>query len=53
MSEKALAIDPNYEPAILNRQTIGQLREGEKLDAQILDVRYYEMKFKKEKKHVQ
>lgn len=45
--DKALSLDPNYEPAILNRQNISQLEENEKINAKIQEVRYYESKVEK------
>jgi tetratricopeptide (TPR) repeat protein len=39
--DKALELDPNYEPAILNRATVSSLKEGEKLDAKFEAVDYY------------
>ncbi len=40
--DKALEIDPGYEPALLNRKIVASLREGEKLpDDRISSVEYY------------
>ena len=39
--EKALALDPTYEPARSNLETIQLLEEGEKFDSTILQVDYY------------
>lgn len=44
--DKALEIDPNYEPAILNRVVIARLHEGEALQArQMAEVEYYKDSF--------
>jgi len=39
--EKALELDPNYEPAILNRAAVSSLKDGEKLEAKFKAVDYY------------
>ncbi len=40
--DKALELDPNYEPALLNRKIVASLREGEKLpDNHFKSVEYY------------
>lgn len=40
--DKALELDPNYEPALLNRKIVASLREGEKLpDDRFNSVEYY------------
>ncbi len=39
--DKALEIDPSYEPALQNRRFISQLNEGEKLEQEIQEVSYY------------
>lgn len=40
--DKALELDPKYEPAIINRKAIASLKEGEKLhDSSALSVDYY------------
>ena len=39
--EKALEIDPKYEPAILNKATTEELKEGQCLSADLKVTRYY------------
>lgn len=39
--DKALELDPKYEPAILNRAAVSSLKEGEKLGAKFKAVDYY------------
>ena len=39
--EKALELDPGYEPAQLNRRVVNSLKEGEKLEVQFKAVEYY------------
>jgi len=39
--DKALELDPSYEPAILNRAVISSLKEGEKPEAKFEAVDYY------------
>jgi tetratricopeptide (TPR) repeat protein len=39
--DKALELDPKYEPAILNRAAVSSLKEGEKLGAKFEAVDYY------------
>lgn len=46
--EKALEIDPLYEPAIENRKVFQNLRKGEKLTAKLNVIDFYEMQSKAE-----
>ena len=39
--DKALELDPNYEPAILNHAAVSSLKQGEKLGAKFKAVDYY------------
>jgi tetratricopeptide (TPR) repeat protein len=39
--DKALELDPNYEPAIVNRAAVSSLKQGEKLEAKFKAVDYY------------
>ena len=39
--DKALELDPGYEPAQLNRKVISELKQGEKLQAKLRMVEYY------------
>ena len=45
--EKALEIDPKYEPAILNKAATEELQEGQCLSSDIKVTRYYGAKEKK------
>ncbi len=47
--DKALSLDPDYEPAIFNRQNIMLLKEGEPLISKRLDVSYYHEKAQRKK----
>lgn len=46
--DKALKIDPNYAPALQNREAISSLKEGEKLESNVLSVNYYKDLIQKE-----
>ncbi len=39
--EKALEIDPNYEPAMINKTATEQLTDGQCLSGDVKDIRYY------------
>ncbi len=39
--DKALELDPQYEPAIVNKAMVQSLNEGEKLDAKVETIEYY------------
>jgi lipoprotein NlpI len=39
--DKALELDPRYEPAIVNKAITQSLEEGEKLNTKIKTVQYY------------
>jgi tetratricopeptide (TPR) repeat protein len=45
--DRAIEIDPEYEPAIVNKMATESLEEGEILDAGVKITRYYEEKLKK------
>ncbi len=46
--EKALSIDPGYEPAIINKRVIESLNEGERLNFPVKSEYYYKDKFLKD-----
>ncbi|HEX2868303.1 MAG TPA: tetratricopeptide repeat protein [Ignavibacteriales bacterium] len=46
--DKAIKIDPNYAPALQNREAISLSKEGEKLESNVLSVNYYKALIKKE-----
>jgi len=46
---KALELDPEYEPALTNRMAIESMREGEEIEKGIESVEYYKDRFLKEK----
>lgn len=48
--DKALFLDPDYEPAQINRKNISRLKEGEKSFFEAAEVSYYREKFELEKK---
>jgi tetratricopeptide (TPR) repeat protein len=49
---KALELDPNYEPALVNRNVVMSLEEGHKLPpTKVASVEYYRDVFLKEKSH--
>lgn len=48
--EKAIKLDPTYEPAITNRTIIESLEEGERLGLGVKSVDYYKEQFLKEEK---
>lgn len=51
--DKALLLDPNYEPAQLNRKQISQLKEGERNPSLIIvEVQYYKEKFAPKRKRL-
>ena len=39
--DRALEIDPEYEPAIVNRAFVEKLKDGERLDTEIKSIKYY------------
>ena len=39
--DKAIELDPSYEPALVNRTIVESLKEGERLEAQIKRIEYY------------
>lgn len=51
--EKALVLDPTYEPAQQNRKNISRLKEGEKIPFHVEEVLYYKEKFESEGKNKQ
>jgi tetratricopeptide (TPR) repeat protein len=49
--DRALALDPHYEPAIINRRTIARMREGEPhIPDGIQEVHYYAEQLEKERR---
>lgn len=44
--DMALSLDPSYEPAIINRENILKMREGETSESEIHEVHYYSSKIK-------
>lgn len=48
--DKALELDPKYEPAIMNRKIVAALKEGEKLSDKVADIEYYKERAMKEKR---
>jgi tetratricopeptide (TPR) repeat protein len=51
--DKALSLDPNYEPAQQNRENIIRLKEGEQIPFKMAEVFYYKEKLKLEGKEKQ
>lgn len=39
--DNAIELDPNYEPALLNRRIVESLEEGEKLEKELKTIEYY------------
>lgn len=39
--DKAIALDPDYEPAVCNRMVVARMNEGEQLRPAIKEVNYY------------
>ena len=51
--DKALSLDPTYEPARQNQEIISQLKEGEKSPFKMAEISYYKEKFELEAKKKQ
>ncbi len=54
--DKALSLDPDYEPALINRRNLIQMEEGEELTGEINSVNYYREKAERKKiqaQHIQ
>lgn len=47
--DKALELDPDYEPAILNRSIVNSLKKGEKLGAEFVAIEYYKDRTEKKR----
>jgi tetratricopeptide (TPR) repeat protein len=47
--DKALELDPNYEPAQANRKLIASLKEGKPLDTEVTTINYYKETHPKKK----
>lgn len=48
--DRALALDPSYEPAILNRRKISEMREGEPFLPDMASVEYYADRIRSERR---